>query len=175
MIRLLLAAVVGTLAFVAAVSEFEPGLWGGRRALRADDDAAIRAMLVEYQRIYQDFFASGGAPALLDAFPASKGVRHQVFKDIGFVRDAGLVLVQDLATLDVREITPTGPRTAEATTFEEWNHVFQLAEGRTPASRLKGMGQGFRYMLRREAKGWVVTGWDLVDLATPAVGKERTW
>jgi hypothetical protein len=167
----------GLVAFAATAAVLDPLLRPSRtgESLAPGEDAAVRAALGDYQRIYQDFFASGGNPALLDEFPASKDVKHHIFRDVGFVRDAGLTLVQDLATLEVREVRRTGDELAEAVTFEEWNYVFQLAEGRKPASSLKGMGQGFRYRLRRTGGSWKVVGWDLTDVAAPARDEARRW
>lgn len=171
------AIVAGTLAFGATAAWLDPalGAWRSAGRLTPEDDKAIRAALVDYQRIYEDFFASGGDPALLDQFPASKDVKHHVFRDVGFVRDAGLVLVQDLALLDVREVRRTAEGFAEAVTYEEWNHVFQLAEGRKPASKVKGMGQGFRYRLRLTGGSWKVASWDLAEVVAPATDVERKW
>jgi hypothetical protein len=163
----------GLAAFAATASVLDPALRPRRNG--PVDDAAIRAVLVDYQRIYEDFFASSGAPALLNEFPASKDLKHHVFRDVGFVRDAGLVLVQDLATMDVREVRGMGDGVAEAVTYEEWNYVFQLADGRKPASQLKGMGQGFRYRLRRAGGAWKVVGWDLADVPAPPRDPERKW
>jgi hypothetical protein len=169
-------ALAGVVCFAAAAALLDPGLrGGGAGALAEADRAAIRAALDDYHRIYQDFFASGGVPALLDEFPASKDVRHHVFRDVGFVRDAGLVLVQDLATLTVVADRATAPDRAEVDTFEEWNYVFQSAGDRKPASAPKGLGQGFRYSLRREGTGWKVLGWDLADVAAPAADGGRRW
>lgn len=171
------AIVAGMVAFAATAAVIDPALRVRRSApLAPGDDAAIRATLRDYQRIYQDFFASGGVPALLDEFPASKDVKHHVFRDVGFVREAGLVLVQDLAALDVREVRGTAAAgSAEAVTWEEWNHLFQLADDRKPASRIKGLGQGFTYRLRRAGGAWKVTGWELTDLVAPAGDGERKW
>lgn len=170
------AIVAGMVVFAATAAVIDPALRVRRSAaLAPGDDAAIRATLRDYQRIYQDFFASGGVPALLDEFPASKDVKHHVFRDVGFVRDAGLVLVQDLAALDVREVRGTAAGFAEAVTYEEWNHVFQLADDRKPASRIKGLGQGFRYRIRRTGGAWKVTGWELADVVAPVGEEERKW
>lgn len=171
-----LAAGAGLVLFALAAAALDPALRPGSAAAPRDGmEEEIRATLRDYQRIYQDFFASGGVPSLLDDFPASRDVKHHVFRDLGYVRDAGLVLVQDLATATVTEVKATGPSTAEATVYEEWNYVFQRAADRVPASALKGMGQGFRYTLAREAGGWRVVGWELADVPRPPDTGERKW
>lgn len=176
-LRALAAALLSTLLFAGAAALLDPALRGAPAdpPLSDAEEAAIQGALVDFQRIYQDFFATGGAPALIDAFPATREVKHHLFRDIGFVRDAGLVLVQDLATATLVETRRTGGDTAEALVYEEWNHVFQRASDRVPVSTVKGLGQGFRYHLRREAGRWVVTAWDPEDVARPALDDGWHW
>lgn len=171
-LRALAAPLIGLAAFAALAALLDPQLLS--RPLSRGDDEAIRAALASYNRIYEDFFASGGQPALIDEFPASRDVKHHVFRDIGFLRSAGYVQVYDLAEAEVREIRRTGPGRAEALVFEEWNHVLQSSETRQPASPLKGLGQGFRYVLRRTGDRWLVVAWDLADLDSPP-DKGFTW
>lgn len=173
-----LAATAASFAcFTVAVALLDPGLRLSRTGvqLSIEEEAGVLGSLVNYQRIYEDFYASGGNPALLDVFPASREVKHQIFRDIGFVREAGLVLVQDLAMATLVRVSRTGPQAAEAVTYEEWNHLFQRAEDRVPASQLKGMGQGFRYRLEREGKRWIVTGWELEEVPRPPDDGRRKW
>lgn len=173
----LIALGVSLAAFVAFAYRVDPGLRprGAPRALDRAAEEGILATLVAFQRLYEDFFASGGSPALLDQFPATKEVRHQVFRDLGFLREAGLVFVQDLAGATVLSVEATGPRTAEALVYEEWNYLPQQASDRAPRSRLKGMGQGFRYRLRGEGDRWIVTGWDPEDVPPPPDDGGRKW
>lgn len=174
-VRFAVAAIAGAIAFPLAATTLDPGLLRGGEELSLADSEAIRAVLGDYNRIYQDFFASGGIPARLNDFPATTELRHQVFRDIGFVRDAGLVLPQDLAEAVVREIRSAGPGAAEAIVYEEWNYVYQQSADRRPVSRPKGHGQGFRYVLRRSGDRWVVTAWDLEELPAPERKQERLW
>jgi hypothetical protein len=125
--------------------------------------------------VYQDIFASGGRPDLIDAFPATRDVKHRVFRDIGFVRTAGLVHVQDLASATVVEVARTGRGSAEVLVYEEWNHLLQRQDDRAPASPLKGMGQGFRYRLGIVDGRWLVTGWDVEDVEAPPRDEDRKW
>lgn len=172
------ALVASFAAFVFAAALLDPGLRPARlgKTLSGEDAAGVLAAIVDFQRIYEDFFATGGDPALLDAFPASREVKHQVFRDVGYVRDAGLVFVQDLASATMVEMLRTGPDTAEALTYEEWNYIFQRDGDRTPASELKGMGQGFRYRLHHEGKRWIVTAWGPEDVPPPpSDDRRRKW
>jgi hypothetical protein len=166
-----------------SVAAFAAAAWGdpslrperpGAALALADTEAVVEA-LAEYQRVYQDLFASSGRPDLIDAFPASRDVKHHVFRDIHFVRDAGLIHVQDLAAATVLEVVRTGRGRAEAVVFEEWNYVLQQAGDRRPASGVKGMGQGFRYRLRREGGRWLVAGWEPEDVTPPPQPGGRQW
>jgi hypothetical protein len=164
---LLAAPLVGLALFAGAARVLDPRLLPVRPALPAADEAGIREAIESFNRIYQDFYASGGNPALIDEFPATRAVKHFVFRDLGFVRDAGLVQVQDLASAEVREVRAMRSGEAEALVYEEWNLILQGAGDRAPRSSIKGMGQGFRYWLRREGRRWIVTAWDLEELPAP--------
>lgn len=172
-----LASVAASVAaFGVAAAVLDPALRPVRPgALSARDEQAVRETLALFQKVYQDFYASGGNPGMIDSFPATKDVKHHVFRDIGFVRDGGFVLVQDLATATLVEARRTGPDTAEAVVHEEWNYVFQKRDDRKPLGDLKGLGQGFVYGLRRERGRWIVTSWDLKDVARPAENEGFKW
>ncbi|HZZ83461.1 MAG TPA: hypothetical protein VFE30_02900 [Anaeromyxobacteraceae bacterium] len=135
-----------------------------RGELSGRDRKAILDTVRLFDRIYEDFYASGGGAAMIDAFPATKNVKHHVFRDVGFLRDEKLVLVYDLADLTPIDVKQTGADTAEALVYEEWNYLYQHAADRSTAANLKGMGQGFRYRLRQERGRWIVTGWDFEDV-----------
>lgn len=158
------------LAFAAVAWRVDGALSG--RGYPAPIEGRERGELEEtldvYHRIYQDFFATGGEPALLNEFPATRGVKHHVFRDLGFLRGAGLVHVHDLATARTVSATATGPDVAEVVVFEEWNTELQNASDRSPAGRFAGLGQAFRYTLVRNGAGWLVASWDLENVPTTA-------
>lgn len=139
-----------------------------RYLIRSSDSSRereeVQATINHFNAIFSDFYASNGVPALLNEFPASKSVRHWLFRDIGFVRDSGRVLVYDLANITPVSITVRSPFSAEAVVLEEWNYMYQRARDRYPLSRVKGMGLGFRYLLSRQRGRWIVVGWDPVDV-----------
>lgn len=170
----LAAALAGIAAFGLA-SAVDPSLRPRRGSLPAADEAAIRGVLETYNQVYQDFYASEGVAAMIDEFPATRDLKHRLFRDIGFLRDAGFVQVQDLANAEVREVRATGPVEAEALVFEEWNHLLQRSGSRLPVDRPRGLGQGFRYRLRKEGGRWLVVGWDLAELAPPVDDGRFTW
>jgi hypothetical protein len=73
------------------------------------------------------------------------------------------------------EAVRTGRDSAEALVYEEWNYVFEKASDRKPASKLKGMGQGFRYRLRLVDGRWIVVGWEAEDIEAPGREEGRKW
>jgi len=139
--------------------------------LAKSEQAKIAETIKSYNFILSDFYASGGVPSLLDQFPATKTVKHGVFRDLGYIKSAGRVLVYDHAASTPKKITLTSPDRAEAVVFEEWNYMYQSLGDRKPLSRPQGFGQGFRYTLIREQGKWLVDGWDTVML--PDTEKKR--
>lgn len=172
--------VLGGVASLAAFACVAAALDGGLlpRAYPApvsrSDEAAILGAVHDYQRAYQDFYATGGNPALLDAVPASKPAKHQIFRDIGFLRDSRLLLIQDLASVTLLETRMVARDAAEVLVFEEWNWALQRAADRSMVSEVSGLGQGFRYRVGREGGRWVVASWDVEDV-TPAPAAVRNW
>jgi hypothetical protein len=144
---------------------------GGKDAVRQEKEL-VAATVKSYNRIISDFYASGGIPALLDKFPATKNIKHGVFRDLGYIKSAERVLVYDHAATTPVQITFTAPGRAEALIFEEWNFMYQRSEDRKPVSKPQGLGRGFRYTLVRERDGWLVDGWDPVEMAEPDKKKE---
>lgn len=175
----LLAPAASVLAFVAVALAADGDLLRGRgfpRRLEEPQRAEVVATLRAFQRYWADLYATGGAPDLLNEFPGSPEVRHQLFRDLGFLGDSALVLVQDLATFDPRSVEWTGPQTAEAVVAEEWNFAYQRLPSREPLSRVKGMGTGVRYTLERRPDGrWWVTDWRSEPSAAPTPSREFTW
>lgn len=153
------------------------------RLLPARPDAAvgeeerqwILGALSDFQRVYKDFFFTAGGLAMLDACPATTEVKHRVFMDIGFLRDAGLVLVQDLAQVTVLDVRRDGPAGAEVRVHEEWNYAYRRIADQSLAQDVKGLGQGFRYSLRRERGRWLVAGWIPEDGSRPAGDDGFKW
>lgn len=136
--------------------------------------AEVLAAIVSFNKVYQDFYATGGDPRLIDAMPAAKGVKHQIFRDLGYLRDGGRILVMDEAeTLPVL-VESDGAEGARATVYEEWNFVYQDAATRRSVTEIKGMGHGFRYTLKRSAGRWQIESWDPLTIPRPESSKEVT-
>ncbi len=127
----------------------------------------ILETLMDFNAIWSDFFATGGVPAMIDEFPAAKMVKHGIFRDTGWLESMDRVQVYDLARMVPIEVRFRPDGSAEADVYEEWNYVIQEKSTRRPVTEVKGMGQGFRYRLMREGGGWVVTGWDPLDVPAP--------
>lgn len=134
-----------------------------------EDKKQIELTIKTYNKILADFYASGGNPGLINIFPATKQIKHEVFRDLGYVKSADRVLVYDLATQTPYRIKLTGPGRAEAQFYEEWNFMYQNID-RTPKTMPLGFGRGFRYQLVKEKGQWLVQDWDpdptVPDLST---------
>jgi len=122
-----------------------------------------------YNKIFNDFQSSGGVPSLLNRFPAVKSIRHDVFRDIGYIHDAGRVLVYDMADMIPVDVSVTSPFTAEVVVLEQWNYQYQRRDNRQPVSPLKGLGRGIRYSFVREKGQWMVGAWDPVPVDEPKI------
>lgn len=141
------------------------------RAEAAADKDAVLAAVNAYNAILSDIYASGGAPSLLDELPATKTLRHELFRDIGFLRDADRLLVYDLAQTIPIDIKLVSARAAEAVVLEQWNYVYQRPDDRMPLTTIRGMAQGFRYGLRRVGGRWIIRTWEPVNVKEPEQGR----
>ena len=166
----LLFAVIGSLAD-RDIIVYAKSRAADKGAVRAEKEQ-IAVTLKSYNKILSDFYASGGVPTLLDRFPASKTIKHGVFRDLGYIKSADKVLIYDHAETTPVRITFTSPGKAEALVFEEWNFMYQQSADRKPVSKPQGLGRGFRYTLVRDQGGWLVDGWDPVEMAEPDKKKE---
>ncbi len=167
---LLLFVIIGAVADRDLIV-YAQGRLGDTEAIRAEKEQ-VAATIKSYNRVLSDFYASGGVPALLDRFPATKTIKHGVFRDLGYIKSAEKVLIYDHAATTPVKITITAPGKAEALVFEEWNFMYQRSADRKPVSRPQGLGRGFRYTLVRDQGGWLVDGWDPVEMAEPDKKRE---
>lgn len=123
------------------------------------DKKLIDATVTDFNRIIADFYASGGMPAMIDRFPTTKQIKHEVFRDLGYIRNADRILVYDLASIKPLRIRITGPETAEAQYFEEWNYMYQMLD-RSTVTKPLGFGTGMLYQMVKEQGRWLVNDWD---------------
>ncbi|MGB8930707.1 MAG: hypothetical protein WCC48_05595 [Anaeromyxobacteraceae bacterium] len=143
-------------------------------ALSDGEKREIASSVATLNQVYQDFFASGGRPDQINACPATASVKHFIFRDLGFLRNNGLALVQDLAEAHVVDVRRSGAD-VELVQYETWNYVYQRLSDRQPVSQLSGLGQGFRYTLRRQDGRWTVVAWDLDEVPEPDGIGEVAW
>ena len=170
-LKRLAVPVVSALVFVAIAALFDRDRIVGPGTLGEQETAAVLDTLTAFNKIYQDFYASAGSPKLIDDFPTVKRLKHFVYRDLGYLRDADLVLVLDMASMSLVETIRTSATTVDALVFEEWNYLYQRAATRKPISELKGMGHGFRYSLSQVDGLWKVTAWDFLDLDPPGAAE----
>jgi hypothetical protein len=133
------------------------------KSFKEAEEKALKETIRMYNTIFTDLYATDGIPAMLNEFPASKKLKHELFKNIGALRNNKLLLVYDMATLDFRDIKMVSPVRAEVTAFEEWNYAYQKADTRLPTGQTKGMGQGFKYILFKRGQNWIIVDYYPVD------------
>lgn len=141
--------------------------WRFGKEQKVKQEAEVKGYIVLYNKILTDLYVSDGQTLRLNDFPGSKRLRHELYRDIDFMRSWGLFLVYDMADLVFTEIKMITPLTAEVTTFEEWNYIYQKSPSREPAQSIKGLGQGFKYFLEKKKGQWVVADYRPVDIARP--------
>jgi hypothetical protein len=116
----------------------------------------IKEAVLDFNRLFMDVYASEGSAETIDMIPATTEMRHRIFKDVGYLRFSGRVLVYDMATTEVDSVTQSGPFDAEALTNEAWNYVYQDIKTRKPITPIKGMDSRFRYRLIKQEGKWLV-------------------
>lgn len=137
----------------------------GGRDCPAAEKQEIGQAVTKYNKILSDFYASGGNPMLINHMPATKQIKHEVFRDLGYVKGVEKILVYDMASMTPYRIRLTGPGRAEAQFFEEWNYLYQNLD-RSPKTRPLGFGLGVRYHMVKEQGRWLVQDWD-PDVTVP--------
>ena len=162
------------LAGLARVDGLSRPSTAAKRALAGEERAEVLETVRLFNAIWRDFYATGGIPTMIDSMPATKLVKHGIFRDTGFLLRNERYLVYDLARAVPLEVTSDGPDKAEVLVFEEWNYVYQESATRKPVSEVKGMGQGYRYRLARHEGRWAIHEWAPEDVPAPA-GEGFVW
>ncbi len=132
-----------------------------------EEENSIKKALLVYNKIFTDLYASNGQTLRLNDFPAAKRLRHEVYRDLDFLRAHQLLLVYDMADLTFIEIKRSMPLTAEVITYEEWNFIYQELSSRRPSQSIKGMEQGFKYIMQKQKGQWVVVDYIPVKVKPP--------
>lgn len=173
-----LSAVIGGTALLLAGLTWVDGVCrpaaAAKRALTEPERQDVLETVRLFNSIWRDFYATGGIPTMIDAMPATKMVKHGIFRDTGFLLQNERYLVYDLARAVPLEVTSDAPDRAEALLWEEWNYVYQERATRRPMAQVKGMGQGFRYGLARHDGRWAIDRWAPEDVPAPA-GEGFVW
>ncbi len=165
--KILLSFLVVSVLVLGSAAVFEKGLflsaYQSRLKLK-EEEKAIRDTIRLYNKIMTDIYVSDGIPARLNDFPATKQIRHELFKHIGYLREKGLILIYDMADMHVKEIKMSSPLAAEAIVFEEWNYIYRKNPSRELASSIKGLGQGFKYLLSKQDNKWIVVNYVPIEI-----------
>ncbi len=133
----------------------------------AEEEASMRQTVLLYNKILTDLYASDGQTLRLDDFPASVILKHELYRDLDFLRSRGLLIIYDMADLTFMKLKMRSPFLAEVEVYEEWNYIYQKNPSRKIVSSIKGFGQGFRYILKRQKTGWLVIEVIPVDIKEP--------
>jgi hypothetical protein len=139
--------------FVMDRSEFS---WALSRGAYRSDEQKVKQAVESFNRYLMDVYASGGSGKAIDEIPATKGMRHRIFKDAGYLNFGKKILVYDLASLEIDSVKLTGPRTAEATTREEWNYQYKQDKTYREIGKVWGGEGAYRYLLVKERGVWLV-------------------
>ncbi len=155
------AALFALLAFQEVSFAWRDGRAGGSLSF---DTGEIVNTISFFNKIYTDILVSDGVPAMLNKMPASKQIRHELFRHIGYLREHEYILIMDMADMRITTINSPAANIVEAVVFEEWNYLYQDLGTRSLASSIKGMGQGYRYTLRNSPEGWKIVDFQPEDV-----------
>lgn len=163
--RFVVSITVLSLLFLGIGAVFEQKVFSTKwKATAGKENETIKKTVRLFNKIFVDLYVSGGVPIRLNDFPASKQLRHELFRDIGYLRNKGFVLIYDMADLVFLKIERPSPRTAEVTTYEEWNYLYRKYKTRELAQSIKGMAAGFKYFLVKRKGRWLVVNYLPADV-----------
>jgi hypothetical protein len=163
---LLLSAIYIALGCVFERQLFVPlvsRLFGGRDT----EVKQIQETILLYNKVFTDLYVSDGQVMRLDDLPVRTVLKHEIYRELDFLRSKGLVLIYDMASLKFVSTKLLSPFAAEVTTFEEWNYVYRQGADRKQAGTEKGLGTGFRYHMIKPQGRWKIADVDPVKDVTP--------
>jgi len=128
-----------------------------------------------YNKVFTDLYVSDGQVMRLDDLPVRTVLKHEIYRDLDFVRAKDLVLIYDMASLKFVSTKLLSPFSAEVMVYEEWNYVYRKGPDRKQAGAVKGFGAGFRYHLFKQQGRWKVADVDPVKMAPPEAKDEFTY
>ncbi|MEJ5165482.1 MAG: hypothetical protein WHV67_00460 [Thermoanaerobaculia bacterium] len=113
-----------------------------------------------YNKIAMDFYATGGNPSLIDEIPASKFLKHEIFKEIGYLSSMGFLQVLDLYDFKVKKIDFEDSKKARVEVEEDWNFQRQEFDTRKPLSEIYSFKFEVIYILKKTGKKWIIEEWE---------------
>ncbi len=116
----------------------------------------IEENLELYYKIIMDFYATGGNPQLINEIPASKMVKHEIFKDIGMVVQNGYFMILDLVEVKIKEFKFLSLKEAILKTKEVWNFQYQEIGGRKPIGEVKTFEAKRQYLFIKDKEVWFI-------------------
>jgi hypothetical protein len=132
----------------------------------------IHETIQVYNKVFTDLYVSDGQVMRLDDLPVRTVLKHELYRELDFVRAKGLVLIYDMANLKFVSTKLLSPFSAEVMAYEEWNYVYRKGPDRKQAGAVKGFGAGFRYHLIKQQGRWKVADVDPVKMAPPEAKDE---
>lgn len=154
LLTLVASAAFFGIAYVSRDKVAREVLWTA--ADKENERKAVERAVEAFNRKLMDIYSTGGLRESLAGFEASKLAKHEIFRDLGNLRNARLLMIYDMANLEIRSVTFIDSERAVARTFEEWNYMLQDADTRRPADGLKGLGRNFMYHLEKWQGKWSV-------------------
>lgn len=139
---------------------------------RNEEIRQIHETIRLYDKVFTDLYVSDGQVMRLDDLPARTVLKHEIYRDLDFVRAKDLVLIYDMANLKFVSTKLLSPFSAEVMAYEEWNYVYRKGPDRKQAGAVKGFGAGFRYHLIKQQGRWNVADVDPVKMAPPEAKDE---
>ncbi|GFE57398.1 hypothetical protein AOG1_12780 [Geobacter sp. AOG1] len=133
---------------------------------RDKESAQIQETIQRYNKVFTDLYVSDGQVMRLDDLPVRTVLKHEIYRELDFLRAKELVLIYDMASLKFVSTKFMSPFSAEVTTFEEWNYVYRKGAERKQAGKVKGLGSGFRYHMIKQQGGWKIADVDPVKIAS---------
>lgn len=106
-----------------------------------------------------DFYATGGNPSLIDDMPSSKFLKHEIFKEIGYLSSLGFVQVLDMDNYKVKNIELDGLKKARVEVEENWNFQRQDFRTRQPLSEIYSFKFEAVYALKKIKEKWIIEEW----------------
>lgn len=139
---------------------------------RSEEIRQIHETIRLYDKVFTDLYVSDGQVMRLDDLPVRTVLKHELYRELDFLRAKDLVLIYDMANLKFVSTKLESPFTAEVLTYEEWNYVYRKGSDRKQAGTVKGFGAGFRYHLIKQQGRWKVADVDPVKMAPPEAKDE---